>query len=81
MARNRKPAGQPAAERAATAGDVVLASLRRHGIEYFFANPGTDFPPIVEGFARAKAERGRRCRAPCWCRTRTWPSPWRTAPT
>ncbi len=22
---------------------------------YFFANPGTDFPPIVEGFARAKA--------------------------
>src|SRR6187397_2958084 len=55
MARNRKPAGQPAADRAATAGDVVLASLRRHGIEYFFANPGTDFPPIVEGFARAKA--------------------------
>ena len=39
---------------AATAGDIVLASLRRHGIEHFFANPGTDFPPIVEGFARAK---------------------------
>ena len=54
MARNRKPAGQPAADMAATAGDVVLASLRRHGIEHFFANPGTDFPPIVEGFARAK---------------------------
>ena len=55
MARNRKPAGQPAAAMAAIAGDVVLASLRRHGIEYFFANPGTDFPPIVEGFARAKS--------------------------
>jgi acetolactate synthase I/II/III large subunit len=54
MARTRKPARQPAAEMAATAGDVVLASLRRHGIECFFANPGTDFPPIVEGFARAK---------------------------
>ena len=54
MARNRKPAGQPAADRAATAGDVVLASLRRHGIDTFFCNPGTDFPPIVEGFARAK---------------------------
>jgi acetolactate synthase-1/2/3 large subunit len=54
MARNRKPAGQPA-EMAATAGDVVLKSLRRHGIEIFFANPGTDFPPIVEGFARAKS--------------------------
>jgi acetolactate synthase-1/2/3 large subunit len=54
MARNRKPAGQPA-EMAATAGDVVLGTLRRHGIEYFFANPGTDFPPIVVGFARAKS--------------------------
>jgi acetolactate synthase-1/2/3 large subunit len=55
MAKNRKPAGQPAAELAATAADVLLASLRRHGIDTFFANPGTDFPPIVEGFARAKA--------------------------
>src|SRR6476661_8993131 len=55
MAKNRKPAGQPATELAATAADVLLASLRRHGFEYFFANPGTDFPPIVEGFARAKA--------------------------
>src|SRR5947208_5526747 len=55
MAKNRKPVGQPATELAATAADVLLASLRRHGIEYFFANPGTDFPPIVEGFARAKA--------------------------
>ena len=33
---------------------MLLASLRQHGIEHFFANPGTDFPPIVEGFARAK---------------------------
>ncbi len=54
MARTRKPTRQPAAEMAATAGDVVLESLRRHGIDTFFANPGTDFPPIVEGFARAK---------------------------
>ncbi|HXE69884.1 MAG TPA: thiamine pyrophosphate-requiring protein [Hyphomicrobiaceae bacterium] len=37
-----------------SAADVILASLRRHGVEFFFANPGTDFPPIVEGFARAK---------------------------
>jgi acetolactate synthase-1/2/3 large subunit len=54
MAKSRKPAGQPATELAATAADVLLASLRRHGIEHFFANPGTDFPPIVEGFARAR---------------------------
>ena len=54
MARSRKPAGQPATELAATAADVLLASLRRHGIERMFANPGTDFPAIVEGFARAR---------------------------
>ena len=54
MARSRKPASQPAAKLATTAADVLLTSLMRHGFEYFFANPGTDFPPIVEGFARAK---------------------------
>ena len=37
-----------------TAGDVLLASLRHHGIEHLFVNPGTDFPPIVEGLARAR---------------------------
>jgi acetolactate synthase-1/2/3 large subunit len=37
-----------------TAGDVLLASLRRHGIPHLFVNPGTDFPPIVEGLARAR---------------------------
>ena len=42
----------------ATAADVILASLRRHGIEFFFANPGTDFPAIVEGFARARVRDG-----------------------
>jgi acetolactate synthase-1/2/3 large subunit len=54
MPRDRKQARQPARDTAAIAGDVLLASLCRHGIEQFFANPGTDFPAIVEGFARAK---------------------------
>ena len=54
MARSRNSAGKPATEWAATAADVLLASLHRHGIDRFFANPGTDFPAIVEGFARAK---------------------------
>ena len=53
MAQVRKPRRVPAAV-PPTAGDVLLASLRQHGIEHFFANPGTDFPPIVEGFARAR---------------------------
>ena len=57
MARERKPQRQPAAQAAAvppTAGDVLLASLKRHGVANLFVNPGTDFPPIVEGLARAR---------------------------
>ncbi len=53
MARKRKPQRQPVAM-PPTAGDVLLASLRRHGIAQIFVNPGTDFPPIVEGLARAR---------------------------
>jgi acetolactate synthase-1/2/3 large subunit len=37
----------------ATAADALLQGLRAQGVDYFFANPGTDFPSIVEGFARA----------------------------
>lgn len=28
--------------------------LSAHDIDYLFANPGTDFPPIVEAYSRAK---------------------------
>jgi acetolactate synthase I/II/III large subunit len=51
--------GEDAGTSRLSAADVILASLRRHGIEFFFANPGTDFPPIVEGFARAKLSGGK----------------------
>jgi acetolactate synthase-1/2/3 large subunit len=51
--------GEAAGTSRLSAADVILASLRRHGIEFFFANPGTDFPPIVEGFARAKLSGGK----------------------
>jgi acetolactate synthase-1/2/3 large subunit len=40
--------------RPATAADFLLRALKAHGIEFFFCNPGTDFPPIVEAFARAQ---------------------------
>jgi acetolactate synthase-1/2/3 large subunit len=39
----------------ATAADALLQGLKAQGVDYFFANPGTDFPSIVEGFARAAA--------------------------
>lgn len=36
-----------------TAGEAFLRRLADNGVEYFFANAGTDFAPIVEGVARA----------------------------
>lgn len=39
----------------AIAANVLLESLASHGVDYFFANPGTDFPSIVEAFAEAQA--------------------------
>lgn len=33
--------------------EFFLRTLATSGIEYFFANPGTDFAPIVEAFSRA----------------------------
>ncbi|GJD56863.1 thiamine pyrophosphate-requiring protein [Methylobacterium dankookense] len=37
-----------------SAADVLLRQLTACGIDYFFANGGTDFPPIAEAFARAE---------------------------
>ena len=39
-----------------SAAEVLLRALKAHGIDYFFANPGTDFAPIVEAFARARKQ-------------------------
>jgi acetolactate synthase I/II/III large subunit len=41
-------------DRTLIAGEVFLRALAEHGVDYFFANPGTDFPPIVEAFSRAR---------------------------
>jgi acetolactate synthase I/II/III large subunit len=47
-AEKRRPA------RAPLAAEAFLRALADHGIDFFFANPGTDFPPIVEAFTRAE---------------------------
>jgi acetolactate synthase-1/2/3 large subunit len=39
--------------------EVFLRALAASGIEYFFANPGTDFAPIVEAFSRSAANGSR----------------------
>mgnify|MGYP001187689243 CR=1 FL=1 len=36
-----------------TTAELLLERLVDHGIKHFFANPGTDFPSIVEAFATA----------------------------
>lgn len=38
-----------------TAGGALLARLKALGVDYIFANSGTDFPPIIEGLAEATA--------------------------
>lgn len=38
-----------------TAGAALLTRLRQLGVDYIFANSGTDFPPIIEGLAEAEA--------------------------
>ena len=40
--------------RPAIAAEAFLRALADHGTDNLFANPGTDFPPIVEAFSRAK---------------------------
>ncbi|MGF1622491.1 MAG: thiamine pyrophosphate-requiring protein [Rhodomicrobiaceae bacterium] len=38
-----------------TAGGALLARMKAAGVDYIFANSGTDFPPIIEGLAEAEA--------------------------
>ena len=39
-----------------TAGAVLLTRLKQLGVDFIFANSGTDFPPIIEGLAEAEAK-------------------------
>ena len=45
------------------AAEAFLRALADHGVDYFFVNPGTDFPPIVEALSRAP-KTTPRCRSP-----------------
>ncbi|WP_157014410.1 thiamine pyrophosphate-requiring protein [Mesorhizobium xinjiangense] len=40
-----------------TAGGALLARLKAIGVDYIFANSGTDFPPVIEGLAEAEAKK------------------------
>lgn len=44
---------QPRSATATSTAGAYLALLRQRGVEYLFANAGTDFAPIVEAYAKA----------------------------
>lgn len=44
-------------------GEAFVAALADRGLDYFFGNAGTDFPAVIEAFARFAAE-GRKCAMP-----------------
>jgi acetolactate synthase-1/2/3 large subunit len=46
-----------------TTAQAYLELLRDRGVEYFFANAGTDFAPLIDGFARF-AEQGKTAPRP-----------------
>lgn len=37
-----------------TAGGAIFGKLKALGVDYIFANSGTDFPPIIEGLVEAR---------------------------
>lgn len=40
-------------ENSVTAGGAIFTRLKKLGVDYVFANSGTDFPPVIEGLAEA----------------------------
>jgi acetolactate synthase-1/2/3 large subunit len=53
------PTGAKQSSQSPLAAEVFLKTLSEHGVDYFFCNPGTDFPPIVEAFTRAQGSNAR----------------------
>jgi acetolactate synthase I/II/III large subunit len=49
-------APQPAQATQPLTAEAYLKALKAHGIDYLFVNSGTDFPSIIESFARAGPE-------------------------
>jgi acetolactate synthase-1/2/3 large subunit len=56
IGRERREPDMSESTRTITAGGALLARLKAVGVDYIFANSGTDFPPIIEGLAEAAAK-------------------------
>src|SRR5688572_29864736 len=44
----------PVSEPEETVAEAYLSLLSSRGIDYIFGNAGTDFPPIMEAYSKAK---------------------------
>lgn len=53
QAKGKSEPHRPDSQRSVTAGGVLLRRLKALGVEYVFANAGTDFPPLIEALAEA----------------------------
>jgi acetolactate synthase-1/2/3 large subunit len=53
-AAKEQPAPAPASFEPETAADAWLGLLASRGVEYLFANGGTDFAPVVEAYAKGQ---------------------------
>lgn len=51
----RKTGKNPDGHATLTAGGAIFPRLKALGVDYVFANSGSDFPPIIEGLAEAAA--------------------------
>ena len=56
--------------------EALLYLLKARGVEYLFANAGTDFAPIVEAYAKLQASGQLVARRPWSCRMSSSPSAW-----
>ncbi len=45
-------------EQKITAGEALLRRFKTLGVDYVFVNSGTDYPPVIEGMARAGGDPG-----------------------
>ena len=50
---DEKQTSETGAGRKRIAAEAFLEALSGHGVDFLFANPGTDFPPVVEAYGRA----------------------------
>lgn len=55
------PVARPASHRPMLAAEALLRSLKANGIDYLFANAGSDFAPVIEAIATVREDDAIPC--------------------